>query len=508
MYKYIHKINLAITFLIVLMQGGGVEPFEINKIPEHLKGLIKGTNSAVKSNNIKSRSQDQSLYEYEKLELELESTSNQQDENLYQVSPKLMLGGTKISASFNKTTLRDVIRSLAQKSKINIVLSPQISGEVTARFIKVPSRDALRSIIQAHKVYYIAQRNVFQFVTEDEYRIFAAKHLTETRVYKVSWASLVKAVSAIKPYITRGVGKISVNARTSRMLVSDLRPRLNRIEKVLMGIEIENPQILITARIIEINYTDSSDVGTFFNITEQNTGKQLLSTTYVSGQGLLSQSQGGLLINAIFDDIFIPSPDFPKSIELRMAAIGVNGEVNIVSSPRVLVTANTKSLIQVGQEIPYPTSSTNANGQIISTFQFLDAGTKLEILPQVVDKVKKKIRIQLKIENSAAQLLKFNEEGTLQAPQKSLTRTNLTTVCRSGQTLLIAGFINYLQVDEKVGIPILKEIPIIDFLFSNKVKRLEKREIAILITPKILDNRGTPIKRIYKRLFENAEANE
>ena len=234
-------------------------------------------------------------------------------------------------------------------------------------------------------------------------------------------------------------------------------------------------------------------------------GQPVLNTFYQSSHGLISNNKGGLLIQAIFDDIPFPSSNYSKSIELRLAAVGTTGEVNTVSSPRILVEENTRAEILIGSEIPYSSSASSATGIIQNSFQFMETGTKMIIVPRIVDTKKDKIKLKLSIESSTATLLNFSDDGSLKAPQKNLTRTKLETVCRSGQTLIIAGFINYTQIDETVGIPLLKDIPFIKFLFSNTVQRLERREVAILITPRIIDQRGTPIKRIYKQLYEQSE---
>jgi len=439
----------------------------------------------------------------EALELEIEAESPQQDDLLFQVEPDLLTGGKDVNVSFYQAHVKDVIRTFAKKAGVSIVISPLVDGEVTSQLYGVPVRSALKSILSAHKLYYIPENDILQIVTEAEYRIFAQKKLTESRVYEVRWASLRKAVLAVRPYLTRGLGKLTINRRTSRMVITDLPNRLRRIESILTKIEVENQQILITARVLEIEYGDETNVGAFYQIVEQNTQRTFLAARFQSARAPISEQQGGLRITAVIDNAF-SSSSAPKAIQLGLAAVGVSGEVTIVSSPRILVEENSKALIQIGTEIPYPTTSTTATGLIQSSFEFMQAGTRMIIVPRITDKKKKKINLLLDIESSSAQLLSFSEDGSVQAPQKNLTRTQLTANCRSGQTIVIAGFINYIQVDDTVGIPILKDIPVINFLFATTVKKLTRREIAILITSKVIDRRGTPVKKIYRQVTGQA----
>lgn len=443
--------------------------------------------------------------ENEDLELEIEAESPQQDDLLYQVQPELLEGGKNVNISFYQANVKDVIRTISKKAKISIVISPLVEGEVISQLYKIPVKIALRNILSAHKLYYIPDNGVLQIVTEEEYRIFAQKKLTQTKVFDIRWSSLRKAVLAARPYLTRGLGKITVNSRTSRIVITDLPNRLKQIETIIKKIEVENKQILINVKIIEIEYSDEKNVGAFYTITEQNNQQTFLGARFQSSRAPISNQQGGLRISATIDDIPFPNSNALKSIQLGLSAVGVSGEATIVSSPRILVEENSKASVHIGQEIPYPTSTTSSTGVIQSSFNFLQAGTKLIIVPKITDFKKKKMRLKIDIESSTAQLISFNEEGTLQAPQKNITRTRLTANCRHGQTLVIAGFVNYIQIDDTVGIPLLKDIPFINFFFATTAKKLQRREIAILITARILDKRGTPVKKIYRQLSGQSE---
>lgn len=501
-----------LVFLLALTPGHLARAFELKQGSQFFQGAQSGgvrEQSGQPGTRGATVGQSETSEETEEFEkdlteeddLLLDLSSPQQDEILPQIPSPLLAGGDPITVAFYESDTRDVIRAFAVKTRLSVVISPLVEGKITTQLYQTPSREALATILKTANLYYIQTGQVIRVVTAEEYRDHALSRLAVTRIYNLRHGSLKKAVGSIKPYITRNLGKVVINSRTSRIIVTDLPERHEKISEVLAALRYAPGQVLLTARIVEIQYEDQNNVGAFYQLVEQNDLSTSLSASFQSARAPVSEIAGGLRVNFRIDDI--GGSDFPKSLLLGLNAVGIEGELNVLSAPRVVVQHNKVAYINIGSLVPYPSAVTTPAGAIQSKFDFVNAGTKLIIIPKIIDK--DKVHMTISVETSSANLLKFNEDGSVQAPQKELTEAKMSATVGNDQTVLIGGFVRYDQVDDTVGIPLLKNIPGLKYLFSNTVNKLERREVAIFITPKLVGTRGTPVKQMFRQVMENSK---
>jgi len=240
-----------------------------------------------------------------------------------------MLGGSEVSVSFHDTDIREVLRAFAIKTKLNMVISPKVEGRITTQLYKTPAKDALATILKTANLYYLDSNSIIQVVTLDEYREFSLSRLAVTKVYNMRYGSLKKAARAIFPYLTKDLGKIVLNSRTSRLIITDLPERHKKIENVLHALQYNPGQVLINAQVIEINYDDQSNVGAFYQLVEQTDNTTALQAGFQSEKAPVSEIAGGLRISFRIDDVPIPTKDYPKSLLLGLNAVGIEGEINV-----------------------------------------------------------------------------------------------------------------------------------------------------------------------------------
>ncbi len=177
------------------------------------------------------------------------------------------------------------------------------------------------------------------------------------------------------------------------------------------------------------------------------------------------------------------------------------GQVNSISNPKITTLNNQKAIITVGETInySYKTTSTDTNGNIITSdnlgSQFV--GMLLDITPQISDKN----IIMMRINPS---LSSFKNEGQLQDPTRTLPpdtidkKLNTIVRVKDGDTIILGGLITDDKSLQVNGVPILKDIPIIKYLFSSKSKLSQRKELVFVITPHIINlNKKNSIKKVY-----------
>jgi len=169
-----------------------------------------------------------------------------------------------------------------------------------------------------------------------------------------------------------------------------------------------------------------------------------------------------------------------------------NGNVNSISNPKIMTLNNQKAIISVGDTIYYKYASKvvtdqNGNPNTEYTVESKFVGVVLDITPQISDNGD----IILSIE---PRLSKFRDVTQISntnrgMPPDTVDNTMLSIVkLKNNETLVLGGLITDDKSLKVNGVPILKEIPLIKYLFSSRETITTKKELVFVITPHIIDN--------------------
>lgn len=178
-----------------------------------------------------------------------------------------------------------------------------------------------------------------------------------------------------------------------------------------------------------------------------------------------------------------------KASNLIINALKKQGNVKLLSQPKILVRNNTVAAIAVGTVIPYVgnittilTQSQSATTPSVSTVQ---TGVTLSILPKINPDRSMSIHL-VPVITKLVKLDQFNVAGsTLQAPELD-TRTLSTTVnSKDGETIVLGGLITRETNNDTNSIPLLGDIPLLGYLASNIRSKESRSELVIIMTPKV-----------------------
>jgi general secretion pathway protein D len=221
-------------------------------------------------------------------------------------------------------------------------------------------------------------------------------------------------------------------------------------------------------------------------------------------------------INPDTPTITSPSTNLPPAVALALPAAGLTGfafaageffamlntlasdnRVNVLSSPHVMTTENKKAVINVSDSIPIVTSqqvpiggTTTQTAQnttsVVGTqsVEYRDAGVILTVTPRIGEKGTVALDVKQEV----------NDIGNAEPPTGSRRiikrEAETSVVLVNNQTLVLGGLIRERTALEDRGIPLLKDIPLIGYLFGAKVRTVQKTELLIVITPRVI---GTPL---------------
>ncbi len=264
--------------------------------------------------------------------------------------------------------------------------------------------------------------------------------------------------------------RITADKTNNALLVRATEAQYRAIENTLRKIDIVPLQVLIEATIAEVTLNDQLRFGLQFFVARGDS------------EITLSQLSSGV-VNATF-------PGFgylfsAGNSRLVLDALSEITDVNVISSPQLMVVDNQTARLQVGDQVPIATQSsvsvTDPDAPIVSNIQFRDTGVILEVTPRVNASGLVVLEIMQEVSDVVP-----TTTSTLNSPTIQQRRIESTVAVQSGETIALGGMIRDHESEAESGVPILMNVPIIGHFF--KTTRIVKRrtELLVLITPRVV----------------------
>jgi type IV pilus assembly protein PilQ len=423
--------------------------------------------------------------------------------------------GSKITIDLQNTEIRDFLRILADTGKLNLVMDPDVQGNFGFKFTDTPWDQVLDVVLKnaglgkeiQNGVLRVAKVEKLQKEAEERKRLDETKALAgelQTITRPLSYAKVSEAQKILKEMLTKR-GSVILDDRTNTLIITDLPRNIGIIDDLLQTLDVQIQQVQIEARIVEANKNWQQQFGVKW--PESNSGNASISsgssstsTPWVgtsapfwngiqgfnrsaSGQqaavGFAPGVDGSTSIAAPAGELWLSFISNRFSINAILQAMESDGTIKIVSSPKLVTQNNKKATILSGQKIPYPTQQGGAQGGAI-TVAFIDANLQLDVTPQITNEGT--IIMDLKVEKAAADFTQ-TVQGTPTIDRKSIETQVLV---RDGGTAVLGGVYITNSSTQSTGVPFLKNLPLIGFLFRNNTKQEQNIELLIFITPRIL----------------------
>jgi len=401
--------------------------------------------------------------------------------------------GKKVSLDFQDADIAPIIRLLADMSGYNIVVSPEVKGKLTMKLINVPWDQALDLILKTFSLGKSIEGNIIRiapytvFAKESEEAAKAQEagikaEPLETRIFPISYADVSVVESSIKnSKILTTRGSISVDKRTSTMVIKDVATVFPEVENLLATLDKPTPQVLIEARIVEVNTNDMVDLGIQWGVSHPFGSKPFMGTM---GTGLFT---GG---NFMVD---FPAPALggggagiafgfldttrTMGLDLQLSAVEELGKGKVISNPRIMTVDNGKAKISQGKSIPVRKLTTEGT---IST-EFKDVTLELNVQPHITPDNSISIAIDIKKEELDRSVPSI--EGV---PGTDKKEAKTDVIIKDGETVVIGGIYKINKSDSESGVPGLMNIPILGWLFKKHTEEVVTAELLIFITPRII----------------------
>lgn len=285
------------------------------------------------------------------------------------------------------------------------------------------------------------------------------------------------AVSSIQLSGTNEIRFIADETTNALMIVAT--PADYRlIETAIRKIDIEPLQVLIEATIAEVTLGDEYKFGLQWAFTSGSLG-----IDGGSSRGVLSSGNSGSIGSSFPGFSFILSDI--SGARAVLDAIATETQVDVISSPTLLVLDNHTASLQIGDEVPIITqqrqSTVDPDAPVVNSIDFRNTGVILNVTPNVSSSG----NVILEIAQEVSNVSEAVDSGVL-TPTISQRKLNTVVSVRSGETIILGGLISNLKSRTKSGVPVLSEIPFLGALFGGRQIKSTRKELILLLTPKVL----------------------
>ncbi|XNM66255.1 DNA uptake porin HofQ [Escherichia coli] len=387
----------------------------------------------------------------------------------------------KVTLMVDDVPVAQVLQALAEQEKLNLVVSPDVSGTVSLHLTDVPWKQALQTVVKSAglitrqegnilSVHSIAWQNNNIARQEAEQARAQANLPLENRSITLQYADAGELAKAGEKLLS-AKGSMTVDKRTNRLLLRDNKTALSALEQWVAQMDVPVGQVELAAHIVSMSETSLRELGVKWSLADASSppgpGKfTTLSSNLAVGD---ASTRAGFNIGRISG----------RLLELELSALEQRQQVDIIASPRLLASHMQPASIKQGSEIPYQVSSGESGA---TSVEFKEAVLGMEVTPTVLhhDRVRLKLRIS---ENTPGQVLK-QENGEALAIDKQEIETQVEM--KSGETLALGGIFAQKNKTSRDGIPLLSDIPWLGQLFRRDGKDNERRELVVFITPRIL----------------------
>jgi len=255
------------------------------------------------------------------------------------------------------------------------------------------------------------------------------------------------------------------------------------ISRVLKQLDILPLQVMIDATIVEVTLNNDLQYGIEWYFTHNNGGTNVITGGDKSNSFTLSKIATGVATGGFSYAFSNPGHD----IGALLTAAATNNNVNVISSPSLMVLNNQEATIQVGDSVPIlsaQSTSLVSTGVTSNSVQMVDTGVNLSIKPRV--NANGLVLMELLQSVNAAVTTK---SSAIDSPTIQKRQIETSVAVQSGETIVLGGLIREENDYNRNGVPWLHELPLVGPMFGGTTRNKDKTELVVLLTPRVMKSR-------------------
>ncbi len=431
-----------------------------------------------------------------------------------------------ITLDFKDADIQSVLRIISFKAGVNIVTTTDVVGNVTIRLVDVPWEQALDTITKTCGFGYERLSDKIIMISSLEKLAQQRKSLKDasemepldTQAFVLNFSKAEDIQKSMEKLVS-AKGKITVESRSNTIIITDIKSNLKLVGDIIKDLDTATPQVMIEAKIIETTLGTAEKLGINWTLKVTATGAKRPTTFPFEPKGDASwmkkyfpaaSSSNAYFSStnpysfpfvapafedgAILGDMLYGTLNFGE-FQSVLEILSSRSNTKILSNPRITTLNNQEAKMLVGTIVPIPTYeySKETGTQTIKGYETLEVGIKLLVTPNINEKH----YITLSVKPSVDEITSWtgpNNERPIVSTRSAETRVMI----KDGQTLALGGLISEKKIKSHRGIPLLKDIPLIGYLFGKKEDTVDRTELLIFITPRIIKDEAMPAEDMAK----------
>jgi type IV pilus assembly protein PilQ len=417
--------------------------------------------------------------------------------------------------------IRSAFRALSTSGRVDIVVAPNVTAaNVNLQLTDKTWQEALLILCQMYSLKYLVEENYLYVQNLADYNKTSVENATAMQqagsmaplmrdIIKLKNAKagdLAKSIEGMKS----SRGSLNVVERSNALLVFDTRANIREIRAAVKELDVETYQVNIQAQLIQVDADALHEVGVDWQFGVgsgklgpllNNPGKlptsasdfNMVGTSNQSAQGSSSSGSAGATAGAIVGGVAGATTQFAfgllnGNLAMAVANLVANLHGEVLAKPQITTLDNTEARIFMGEQVPIRVL--DANGR--QAIELQDAGTSLTVTPHVT--ADGRVLLDLNPEKNSFRV--DPNAGTILQKQSAKT----TVVVSDGETVVIAGLTTKEETETETGVPLLKDIPLLGYLFKHRANVTRKRDLIVFVTPHIVAqaNRGEEMANKYE----------
>ncbi|OSS41704.1 Type 4 pilus biogenesis protein PilQ [Desulfurella amilsii] len=432
--------------------------------------------------------------------------------------------GKKISFDVRDADLQDVLRVIAATANLDVMIGGSVKGKITMRLMNIPWDEALDLIAKQQGLVVQRQGNVLLInsaseatkLTKEQLEALAVQQNLErkndaiAKIIKLNYIDPDYAKNIIDSLVynkqKESIGFVVADKVNNSIICYDTKQNIQKIENIVKAIDMKKREIEISAKIVIVSKKYERDLGIQWggNYAQKAFGQNSymaiggatlpLSVNAPSTASSGGINTGGFSVNNAFANsnyvVNTPAPTANPSgnfslmvgnvmanynLDLKLSLAEMNSYSKTLSSPKIITLDNQEATVESGQEIPYTTITTTGT----QSTSFKDAVLSLKVTPHITNNGDIIMKLDIKDDSQGGTA----PNGEIIIMKNTVTST---VIVKNGQTIAIGGVYVTATSKSENGVPFLKSIPILGWLFKSQQITKPENELYIFITPKIL----------------------
>ncbi len=472
-----------------------------------------------------------------------------------------------VNIDFREMDLSSVVSLLAKKGQVNVIAGTEVTGTVTADIRNVPLRKAMDMVLRMNGLGIVEEEGIFRVVPYDE--AVAARRTTKmvpltnaqaedvrttlegilvggrdaklvsvsankntnvliisgpedraaeferlareldvkeptlptvTEAIKLNYLDPTSAKPIAETLKSEKIGKVEIDKEGRHIVVTDIPAAVEQMKLLLASVDKPVKQVAIEAMIVDAVLRDASQTGVDWTIDAirrfSSNGDLVSDLSQLRFDGNLG-SVGTTNLDAGVLQLGLLSSEV--RLNATIAAEVQSRNAQILASPSIVTVENQAATISIVQEFPYQEITQGLTGPPVASTEFKPIGVTLDVTPRITHTNDTIVEIQAK-QSSVSGL---TETGV---PIEDKREAQTTLRAQDGRTIFIGGLRNTSNVLNVSKIPVLGDIPVLNFMFRNTNAEKVNTELLIFLTCHVMDQELPELTVTQEKEFDKLDA--